>query len=1644
WYNYLDKVSPLVVERDNKGAIVVPKVLYYNYSKFSGGALLLITSNEALEPSKNLLKRSAEVFNMAYTRFLDLQKEEAQAREAQIEASLERIRASAMAMHHSNELSEVLTVLFDQFDVLGINPVFAHLSLIDLQNNTFTYRMTGKSGKRCLTKQVIDLNAREEWKSTVEAFKTAKPDSVSCLYFPKEAVPQIWALFDETFSSLPKGAKVYQKDFPDGIYNTQGFCKFGYIGFNHNRKATEEEKDIVVRFATEFGRLYQRYLDIEKAEGQAREAQIQLSLERIRARAMAMQSSEELHDVLCVLFQQFDMLGIRPISAFLSLFSAEERVLTYRATGTSGARTQGSQTVAIDSLEVWKALYDKWKTDTSEAVEVIYYPKEILPKLFALFEKTFSSMPANERMTPDHFPEGGYTMHGYTRFGYIGYNHTRLPTEEEKEILTKFATEFERVYQRFLDIEKAEAQAKEAQIEAALEKVRSASLAMHRSEDLHEVLVMLYNQLEALGLKMHSAQILESIDDFKEMHLWIVTNGVVYPEQVHAPFTKNIFFKRFREAVTNGESFYTLKSSKRQKDNLFHHFFDNTILRNAPQARKDLIFSSPGLGTSNAIGKYTSLVIMRYDGILYSEEENEIIKRFAKVLEQSYTRFLDIQKAEAQTREAQIEAALEKVRSRSLAMHTTGEMQQVANAVYDQLKELGVEMDAVGMSGAIEAKKDYDVWIGGSSFDKPLRIPFNDATQVQRDYNQAIESRSELFARTYSGEIKKEYTDHLLSHGSFPEDLKKRMLKSDAFSTSISFAKNSSIQIARYTGQPYSDKENEILKRFAKVFEQAYIRFMDIEKAEAQAREAQIEAALEKVRSRTMAMHKSQELHKVVLTVSQEIRNLGLKISAAHLYRFEEGDKGINMWIAGDGGIYPYEVYLPYIKHEFFDGVYEARTTDKNFFALSGTSKKEKNKLYRHLIKSTKIEISEDRQKFALDAKSWTYSVALGKHSGMALLRFTEEEKEEFSLEDNEILKRFSKVFEQAYIRFLDLAKAEKQAREAQIEAALERVRARSMAMHSSEELNDVLSVLFQQIEVLGIDAKCAHLTLMDLENNSFSFRITGKNGAANMGEQIIDLNAMPTWKETVANWKNAKPHSHLCLVYPPEILPDLWKLIDEPLKKRPAKERIRIKDFPNGLFDCEGHTKFGYIGFNNARPPTEEEISIVIRFAREFERVYQRFLDIKKAEAQTREAQIQLSLERVRARSMAMHSSEELNDVLSILFQQFDVLGIKPLNVWLSLYNLEENTFTYRATGTGGSRVQGQQVIDLGAMDIWQEQLEQWKSGNAEPVLVTFYPPEVLPQLMEVFKETFDAMPAEERMDPKLFPDGGYNVQGYTKFGYIGYNHLQAPTQEEKDILLKFATEFERVYQRFLDIEKAEAQTREAQIEAALEKVRSQSLSMHSTSEMQQVANAIYEQLNALGLGMDYIGMSGVIEAKKDYDVWVGGASMDKPLRISYNEDTKVQRDYNRMIKERPELFVKTYSGNIKKAYINRLLSTGDFPKVVRKKMESSKAFTTMIAPTKNSGIQIVRYTDKTFSEEEGELLKRFAKVFEQAYIRFRDLEKSEAQAREAQIEAALEKVRSRSLAMQKPEELQEVVTVVGEKLQELGVILDSGGVVI
>src|SRR5204863_1100294 len=91
-----------------------------------------------------------------------------------------------------------------------------------------------------------------------------------------------------------------------------------------------------------------------------------------------------------------------------------------------------------------------------------------------------------------------------------------------------------------------------------------------------------------------------------------------------------------------------------------------------------------------------------------------------------------------------------------------------------------------------------------------------------------------------------------------PQMVSANMQAKDKVYLSSSYNNFGSLTLA--TLEPLSNEQFDIMLRFAKVFDLTYTRFNDLQKAEAQAREAQIEAALERVRSRTMAMHKSEEL----------------------------------------------------------------------------------------------------------------------------------------------------------------------------------------------------------------------------------------------------------------------------------------------------------------------------------------------------------------------------------------------------------------------------------------------------------------------------------------------------------------------------------------------------------------------------------------------------------------------------------------------------------------------------------------------------------------------------------------------------------------------------------------------------------------
>jgi hypothetical protein len=76
------------------------------------------------------MKRFASVFSLTFRRYQDLQKAEAQAREATIEASLERVRGKAMAMHSSKDLATTIGVFYHELEGLDLTPRRCGVGLI--------------------------------------------------------------------------------------------------------------------------------------------------------------------------------------------------------------------------------------------------------------------------------------------------------------------------------------------------------------------------------------------------------------------------------------------------------------------------------------------------------------------------------------------------------------------------------------------------------------------------------------------------------------------------------------------------------------------------------------------------------------------------------------------------------------------------------------------------------------------------------------------------------------------------------------------------------------------------------------------------------------------------------------------------------------------------------------------------------------------------------------------------------------------------------------------------------------------------------------------------------------------------------------------------------------------------------------------------------------------------------------------------------------------------------------------------------------------------------------------------------------------------------------------------------------------------
>jgi len=1539
-------------------------------------------------------------------------------RELEIEASIERVRAVAMSMTRPEDMLKVCRVISDQLEQFGVEHIRnVQTVIINEESDTYqNYQYFAPYNKESIEVTDSDKNP------SVHAMTERMLESPDAFFTGSLTGKEL-----EAFRSYRK----QEDQFPDPLLDeTEGvdyhFFSIGPggLGITLYKPLNEDGLEIFKRFHNVFSLAYRRFRDIEKAEAQAREAQIELSLERIRAQVTAMQESSELLDIMVTMRTEFVNLGYEAHYFWHMRWLPD----TYQKAMTSGDGSRIGMVMTlprhihgdIEPVAEWEKSDEPTYVlamDTDLAMDYV-------DKMISLGD--FEQVDPQAPTLGDIRHIGGLTfVMARTTHGEIGYSLPGVvpdPPKDAVDTLVRFAGVFDLAYRRFEDLKKAEAQARETQIELALERIRARTMAMQHSDALAEASSLLFQQMDALGIKTYSSGFTIWDEDRDELISWMCNADGSMNPPFRMPITEDQWHKEQYESWKKGEEFITKELTGDEMKAYFRYLRSFPLLDEAFNKSIAAGHPMPDRQIHHVANfSHGNLLFITLEPV---PEAHGIFRRFARVFEQTYTRFLDLKNAEAQARESEIQLALERIRARTMAMQKSKELADVASVLFEQLRELGGNLWGTGFGLCEEDAEKDEFWFANENGVFPaVSIPNTGDPAHKKMYN-GWKKGLEFLSLEGSGDDLEKHYEYMMSLSEVKPFFQKIL------DEALSFPEWQQWNAAYFTHgylliitlEPYPDPD--ILKRFARVFDQTYTRFLDLQKAEEQARESEIQLALERVRSKSMAMHKSEELADLSMELVKQVQALGIETWFCAFNIYDDHPDGSLEWGSNGQGTFP-KYRTP--REGIFLRYYEAgQNGDK--LLVNEITEEECPAHYDYLCSLPGV--GDQLLKMKDEGTSFpTYQidhVAYFKYGYIIFITF------EPVPESHNTFKRFARVFEQSYTRFLDLQKAEEQAKEAQVEAALERVRAQAMAMHHTEDLGKTIEVYFEQLDSLidSIIVRCgAGLLNKENRNAEMSTASRSSDGEIYSVNGVIDMRGHPLLDSTYEHWLRQKEHSY---VLRGNEIREYYRYITNqvavPENAGTDELHFYFPMFTEGSF---------YVVAERELP--DNELNIFRRFSSVLSLTYRRFNDLKKAEAQAREAQIEAALERVRSRSLAMHKTDELQDVVRVVAEELKNTGVilDTGGAVICTYFQDSKDVIHWTATEDPAHPSVPYLLPYFKDELFDEAWESKNSGDT--YFANEFSFDVKNNFWKYAFEHSDYRQLPEEYKKVILESKSHGLAwAWSENSAIMIPSIQGdlPSEEEKEILIRFAKVFEQAFIRFLDLQKAEEQAREAKIETALEKIRSRTMAMQKGEELQEVAVLLYKELIALGV-TNFV-TCGYVEVNEDIQrqhTWVtspGGDTMGL-FHLPLTGDDTFDARYAAW-KKQQTVFHQSVAGQVRSDHLEYAITTfnsKEAEEMVRSQFPDPTVFYCFNFP--HGYLHIVG--GSRLEEDEELLLARFTKVFEQTYTRFLDLQKAEEQAREARIETALEKVRSRTMGMQSSDELPEVANLLFLEVQSLGI---------
>jgi signal transduction histidine kinase/ketosteroid isomerase-like protein len=570
-------------------------------------------------------------------------------RDLEIEASLEKVRSRTMAMQSSQELGDVATILFKEMNHLVTNLWTCGFVLCEKGRQEDEWWLSTESGFIPAfflpnTGDVTHANIYQGWLNG-ESYHTEQLQGAALQehYDWLMNIEVSKKIFEDMLAAgypLPTWQKLHCAYFSKGYLCiiTQVPCK---------------DEEVFKRFAQVFDLTYTRFLDLQKAESQAREAQIEVAVERVRAQSMAMYKTVDLYKVNQEILDQLQKLKVEGLTG-VSIYLVDENdiVTVWDLSSPGNISKPGSYSIKYDSNKypIMGGWVKTWKESQQEYF-VLDFPKKILINAIEEFKEILPEMAVHiKNAIASGSLEHQWNPAGRLSDGILSIDLTTPPSEDMKSIVTKMAGAFNLAYQRFQDLQKAETQVREAEIQLALERVRAKSMAMHHTSEIQEVIHTVHEQLLKLNISVVGGSfVVINRDIDNQLRAWGSGGTANTSSEVSVPDFGMPFCTNLLKAIKQGEGFFTEEFSRLEKlayfTELLKHDPWNSL---AEEEKKAILESEGGYTRSCCVHPETSIFIINQHGRKFTDEENTILKRLSAVFEQSYTRFLDLQKAEEQ------------------------------------------------------------------------------------------------------------------------------------------------------------------------------------------------------------------------------------------------------------------------------------------------------------------------------------------------------------------------------------------------------------------------------------------------------------------------------------------------------------------------------------------------------------------------------------------------------------------------------------------------------------------------------------------------------------------------------------------------------------------------------------------------------------------------------------------------------------------------------------------------------------------------------------------------------------------------------------------------------------------------------------